>query len=120
MAHYVDGFILPIPEANLDKYREIATASGELWREHGAIDYKECVAEDVKEGKLTDFFRSVDRKDGETVVFSWITYESRADRDRINEKVMADERMKQYMEGTEEMFDPKRIVYGGFEVLVDV
>jgi uncharacterized protein YbaA (DUF1428 family) len=116
---YVDGFIVAIPEANIDKYRELATDAGKLWREHGAIDYKECLAEDVKEGQVTDFFRSVDRKDGETVVFSWITYESREHRDEVNEKVMADERMKQAMEDTGDVFDAQRMVYGGFDVIVD-
>jgi uncharacterized protein YbaA (DUF1428 family) len=118
MAQYVDGFIIAIPEGNLDRYREIATEAGELWREHGAIDYKETVAEDVSRGEVTDFYRSVDAKEGETVVFSWITYESREDRDRINEKVMADERMKKMMEATGDIFDAHRMIYGGFEVIV--
>jgi uncharacterized protein YbaA (DUF1428 family) len=116
---YVDGFILAVPEANIDRYREIATDAGKLWREHGALDYKECVADDVNEGKVTDFFRSVDRKDGETVVFSWITYESREHRDQVNEKVMADQRMKEFMETPNDVFDSQRMIYGGFEVIVD-
>ena len=120
MAQYVDGFILPIPESNVDAYREMATNAGKLWREHGAIDYKECIANDVPEGKVTDFFRSVDRKDGETVFFSWITYESKAERDRINAAVMADDRMKQMMETNSDMFDASRMIFGGFEVAVDV
>ena len=116
---YVDGFIIALPEGNLDKYREIATEGGKLWREHGAIDYRETVADDVSRGKVTDFYRSVDAKEGETVVFSWITYASREDRDRVNEKVMADDRMKQLMATTDDIFDAHRMIYGGFEVIVD-
>jgi uncharacterized protein YbaA (DUF1428 family) len=115
---YVDGFIIALPKSNLDRYREIATEAGKLWRELGAIDYRETVADDVPKGKVTDFYRSVDCKDDETVVFSWITYESRADRDRINEKVMADERMKAMMESSGDVFDANRMIYGGFEVIV--
>ena len=116
---YVDGFIIALPEGNLDRYREIATEGGKLWREHGAIDYRETVADDVSRGKVTDFYRSVDAKEGETVVFSWITYASREDRDRVNEKVMADDRMKQLMATTDGIFDAHRMIYGGFEVIVD-
>jgi uncharacterized protein YbaA (DUF1428 family) len=116
---YVDGFIIAIPKSNLDSYREIATEAGKLWRELGATDYKETVAEDVPKGESTDFFRSVDAKDDETVVFSWITFESRDDRDRINEQVMSDERMKAMMERSGNIFDPERMIYGGFEVIVD-
>jgi uncharacterized protein YbaA (DUF1428 family) len=117
---YVDGFLIAVPEENIDRYKEIATAAGELWRDLGALDYKETVAEDVSHGKVTDFYRSVDAKDGETVIFSWITYESREARDSINEKVMADERMKKLMAETEDVFDAARMIYGGFEVIVDV
>jgi uncharacterized protein YbaA (DUF1428 family) len=116
---YVDGFIIAIPEENRERYIEIATKAGEVWREHGAIDYKETIAEDVSHGEVTDFYRSVGAKEGETVVFSWITYESREDRDRINKQVLADERIKQTMEETGEIFDAKRMIYGGFEVIVD-
>ena len=116
---YVDGFIIALPESNLDRYREIATRAGEIWRGYGAIDYRETVADDVSHGKVTDFFRSVDAKEGETVIFSWITYESREDRDRINEQVMADERLKGMMEASSDIFDSQRMIYGGFEVIVD-
>jgi uncharacterized protein YbaA (DUF1428 family) len=116
---YVDGFIIALPEESIDKYREIATQAGRIWREYGAIDYKETIAEDVPHGKVTDFYRSVGAKDGETVVFSWITYESRADRDRINERVMADERVKKTMEESGDIFDAGRMIYGGFDVIVD-
>jgi uncharacterized protein YbaA (DUF1428 family) len=118
MTEYVDGFILPIPKANVGKYREIATAAGKLWREHGATDYRECVADDVKVGEVTSFPRSVDLEEDETVVFAWITYESRAERDRINAAVMEDPRMKEMMDPTGEIMDAKRIIYGGFEVIV--
>ena len=93
MPGYVDGFVLPLPKANVDRYREIATTAGGLWMEHGALDYKECIAEDVEAGELTSFPRSVKLEDDETVVFAWITYDSRAHRDEVNEKVMSDERM---------------------------
>jgi uncharacterized protein YbaA (DUF1428 family) len=119
MARYVDGFIIAIPENNLDRYREISTEAGKLWRELGALDYTETVAEDVPRGKVTDFYRSVDSKDGETVVFSWIAYESREHRDQVNAKVMADERMKRMMEDSSDVFDAQRMIYGGFEVIVD-
>ena len=119
MSQYVDGFILPIPRSNVDAYRRIAGEAGKLWREHGARDYKECIAEDVAEGKITDFPRSVKAEGDETVVFAWITCESRADRDRVNAAVMEDERMKKMMEDSEPVFDAGRMVYGGFEVIVD-
>ena len=97
MAGYVDGFVMPLPKANVERYREIATKAGELWKEFGALDYFECVADDVKPGKVTSFPQSVNLTDDETVVFSWITYESREQRDEVNAKVMADERMKTIM-----------------------
>lgn len=120
MAQYVDGFVMPLPKANVDRYKEIATTAGGLWREHGALDYKECIAEDVKPGELTSFPQSVDLEDDETVIFAWITYESRAARDAINAKVMADDRMKALMDPAGDVADYKRMVYGGFEVLVDL
>src|SRR3954471_19630604 len=114
---YVDGFIVPVPKKNLADYREIARKAGKVWREYGALDYFECVADDVKAGKLTSFPRSVKLKPNETVVFSWITYKSRAQRDKINAKVMADPRLKEMTEGPPP-FDGKRMIYGGFESLV--
>ena len=118
MGKYVDGFVLPVPKDKVDDYRRIAELAGEVWREHGALEYVECVAEDVKPGELTSFPQSVQADGAETVVFAWITFESRAERDRINAKVMQDPRMK----GTEQQmapFDMKRMVYGGFDVLVE-
>jgi len=99
-------------------YRRLATKAGKVWREHGALDYREWVAEDVKVGKLTSFPRSVKMKPGETVVFSWITYKSRAQRDRVNAKVMADARLKSMMDPKSMPFDTKRMIYGGFKRLV--
>jgi uncharacterized protein YbaA (DUF1428 family) len=121
MPQYVDGFVIPLPKKNLDVYRRIATECAKIWREHGALEYRECVAEDVKMGKLTSFPRSVQRKPSETVVFAWIVYKSRADRDRINAKVMKDPRMLKMMETHTDKppFDGKRMIYGGFEVLVE-
>src|SRR4029077_20335085 len=97
MPKYVDGFIVPVPMKKLDAYRAMAKKAGKIWKEHGALDFVECVADDVKVGKVTSFPRSVKRKPNETVMFSWTVYKSRADRDRVNKKVMADPRLKSMM-----------------------
>jgi uncharacterized protein YbaA (DUF1428 family) len=115
---YVDGFIVPVPRKNLEAYRRLARKAGKIWREHGALDFKECVADDVKKGKWTSFPRSVKLKPGETVVFSWITYRSRAHRDRVNAKVMKDKRLADMMDMKSMPFDGKRMIYGGFKVFV--
>jgi uncharacterized protein YbaA (DUF1428 family) len=115
---YVDGFIVPVPKKKLAAYRNLARKAGKIWREHGALDFKECVADDVKKGKWTSFPRSVKLKPSETVVFSYIVYKSRKDRDRINAKVMKDERIAG-MDMKDMPFDGKRMIYGGFKVLVD-
>jgi uncharacterized protein YbaA (DUF1428 family) len=120
MPQYVDGFIVPVPKKNLDAYRRISQKAGKIWREHGALEYRECVAEDVKVGKVTSFPRSVKSKPEETVVFAWIVYKSRADRDRINAKVMKDPRLAKMMQPDAMPFDTKRMIYGGFEVFVEV
>lgn len=117
--NYVDGFIIAVPKKNLDAYRRMAAKCAKIWREHGALGVRECVAEDVKVGKHTSFPRSVKVKPGETVVFSWIEYKSRADRDRVNAKVMKDPRIAKMMDPKEMPFDAKRMIYGGFEVIVD-
>jgi uncharacterized protein YbaA (DUF1428 family) len=109
---------VPVPKKKLQAYRRMAQKAGKIWREHGAIDFRECVADDVKVGKLTSFPRSVKLKRGETVVFSWIVYKSRADRDRINAKVMKDPRLADMMDPKNMPFDGKRMIYGGFKVLV--
>jgi uncharacterized protein YbaA (DUF1428 family) len=120
MPRYVDGFVVPVRKKSLDAYRRMAQEAGKIWREHGALEFRECVAEDVKVGKLTSFPRSVQRKPDETVVFSWIVFKSRADRDRINAKVMKDPRLVKMMDAKEDWpFDGKRMIYGGFEVLVE-
>lgn len=117
---YVDGFIIPVPRDKLDEYRRLANTAGAIWREHGALTCVECVADDVKPGKLTSFPQSVMLKDDETVVFAWITYASRADRDRINEQVMADPRMASMMDTANHPFVGKRMIFGGFETLVEL
>src|SRR5258706_9750142 len=108
---YVDGFVLPLPKTNVDAYREMSTLCGKLWREHGALAYRECIAEDVKPGKLTSFPQSVMLEAEETVVFSWIVYNSRAHRDEVNAKVMQDPRMTSMMDAGKMPFDGKRMIY---------
>ncbi|HEX7045212.1 MAG TPA: DUF1428 domain-containing protein [Burkholderiales bacterium] len=115
---YVDGFVIPVPKKNLDAYRRIARKAGRIWREHGALEYRECVADDVNVKFGLPFPRLAKLKPGETVLFSWIVYRSRAHRDRVNAKVMKDPRM--HMDKTPMPFDLKRMSFGGFEVLVDV
>jgi uncharacterized protein YbaA (DUF1428 family) len=115
---YVDGFVLAVPADKLDAYKKMAQTAGEVWKAHGALSFVECVADDVPYGELTSFPRAVQQKEGETVVFSWITYESREARDSINEKVMADPRIKQ--QGSEMPFDGKRMIYGGFRSIVEL
>ena len=116
---YVDGFVLPVPKKNLPAYRRMAKKAGAIWREHGALQFCESVGDDVKMGKLTSFPQSVKLKRGETVVFSWIVYKSRAHRDRVNAKVMKDPRLAPMMDPKKMPFDSKRMFYGGFKVLVD-
>jgi uncharacterized protein YbaA (DUF1428 family) len=104
----------------VETYREVASKCGAIWREHGALQFRECIAEDVKPGELTSFPQSVNLKADETVIFSWIVYKSRAHRDEVNDKVMKDPRMAPLMKPEAMPFDGKRIIYGGFEVLVDL
>jgi uncharacterized protein YbaA (DUF1428 family) len=113
---YVDGFVIPVPKRKLQAYRRLSQKAGKVWREHGALDYKECVGDDVK-GVL--FPRAVKARRGEAVVFSWILYRSRAHRDRVNAKVMKDPRLAKMMEPNAMPFDVKRMAYGGFKVLVE-
>ena len=117
---YVDGFVVPVPKKKLQAYRRIATKAGKVWREHGALEVRESVADDVKWGKRTSFPRSVKQRPGETVVFSYIVYKSRADRDRVVAKVMKDKRLAAMMDPKAMPFDGKRMIYGGFKVLVDL
>ena len=116
---YVDGFVVPVPKKKLQAYRRMAKAAGKVWREHGALEYIECAADDVKWGKRTSFPRSVKLKPGETVVFSYIAYKSRAQRDRVIAKVMKDPRLAKMMDPKAMPFDAKRMIYGGFKILVD-
>ena len=120
MTHYVDGFVVPVPTAKLDAYRRMAEQAGKIWMELGALEYRECVGDDVKPGKLTSFPQAVQLKDGETVVFSWIVYKSREDRDRINAKVMEDPRMKPMMDPKTMPFDGQRMFWGGFKSFLEL
>lgn len=113
---YVDGFVVAVPKDKLDVYKEMATVAGQVWKELGALDYVECVGDDVPYGELTSFPRAVQAKDDEIVIFAWITYESRQKRDEVNAKVMADSRLKCTMENAP--FDAKRMIYGGFQKLL--
>ncbi len=116
---YVDGFVVAVPKKNLPAYRRMARKAAKIWREHGALEVRECVAEDVKVGKLTSFPRAVKLKPAETVVLSWIVFKSRSDRDKVNAKVMKDPRFAKMVTDPKEVpFDGKRLIYGGFEVLV--
>jgi uncharacterized protein YbaA (DUF1428 family) len=107
-----------VPKKNLEAYRRLARTAGKVWRDHGALEVTECVADDVKPGKFTSFPQSVKLKPGETVVFSWIVYKSRAHRDRVNAKVMKDPRIAKMMDPKSMPFDGKRMFFGGFKVLV--
>jgi uncharacterized protein YbaA (DUF1428 family) len=120
MAHYVDGFVVPVPRANIEAYRSMSERAGRIWKEYGALQYWECVGDDVKPGKVTSFPQSVQLKDDEVVVFSWILYDSREARDRINEKVMADPRLKDMMDPKSMPFDGMRMFWGGFESIVEL
>jgi uncharacterized protein YbaA (DUF1428 family) len=116
---YVDGFLLPLPKKKVQLYRRIAQKAGKIWRKHGALEYKECIGEDLKPKWGALFPRTVRLKPGETVVFSWIVYKSRTHRDSVNKKVMKDPRMLKMMEDPMP-FDHKRMAYGGFKVIVDL
>ena len=120
MALYVDGFVLPIPKKNRAAYRRMARKAGRIWREHGALEYRECIADDVKPGKHTSFPQSVKLRPNEVVWFSWIVYKSRRHRDRVNAQVMKDPRLAHMMDAKQMPFDGKRMIYGGFEVAVDL
>jgi uncharacterized protein YbaA (DUF1428 family) len=119
MPRYVDGFVVPVPQKNLDAYRRMARKAGAVWMDHGALEYVECVADDVKPGKATSFPQAVKLKPGEVVVFSWITYKSRAHRDKVNAKVMKDPRLAAMMDPKSMPFDGKRMFWGGFKTLLE-
>ncbi|MFP5307835.1 MAG: DUF1428 domain-containing protein [Gammaproteobacteria bacterium] len=115
---YVDGFVLPVPKKNVAAYRRLARKAGKIWREHGALAYVEAVADDVKPGKHTSFPQSVKLKADETVVFAYIVFKSRRDRDRVNAKVMSDPRLE--MDPASMPFDGKRMFWGGFKPIVEL
>ena len=116
---YVDGYVLPVPKKNLQAYRRIARQAAKIWREHGALEYRECAGDDLNVKMGVSFSRTVKVKSGETVVFAWIVFKSRAHRDAVNAKVMKDPRIAKMMDKGPMPFDDKRMVYGGFKVLVD-
>ncbi len=116
---YVDGYVLPVPKKNLRAYRRLAKNAGKIWREHGALEYRECVGDDLKIKFGVPFPRLVKAKPGETLVFAWIVFKSRTHRDRVNVKVMKDPRIQSMCDPKDMPFDCKRMVYGGFKVLVD-
>lgn len=118
MASYIDGFVLPVPKTKVKAYLKMAKKAGKIWMDHGAIEYIECIADDVKVGKWTSFPRSVKLKAGETVVISYIIYKSRSHRDKVLKKVMNDPRFKKEMEMENMPFDGKRMIYGGFKSLL--
>src|SRR5437667_8096907 len=120
MARYVDGFVVPVPRKNLAAYLRIARLAGKVWREHGALEYTECIADDVKPDKRTSFPQSVKLKRGEVVFLSWAVYRSRAHRDRVNAKVMKDPRMAPLMNAKALPFDGKRMFWGGFKAVVEL
>ena len=115
---YVDGFVVAVPKRNIEAYKELARKAGEVWKEHGALAYVECLGDDVPYGELTSFPRAVQATEDEIVAFSWIVYESRQQRDAVNAKVMPDPRLKDSM--TNMPFDGKRMIYGGFETFLQL
>jgi uncharacterized protein YbaA (DUF1428 family) len=119
MARYVDGFLLAVPKRNLEAYRRMSLKAGKIWKEHGALEYRECVGDDLKVKGMVAFPRRMRLKPGETVVFSWIAYKSRGHRDRVNAKVMKDPRLAKMMEGDSMPFDVRRMSYGGFKTFVE-
>jgi len=120
MERYVDGFLIPITKDRVSKYREIAQKASEIWKELGALEYYECVGDDLDIEEMVSFKKAANASEEETVIFSWIVYESREQRDKVNEAVMNDPRMKEMMEsGDTELFDYRRMAYGGFKTLVN-
>jgi uncharacterized protein YbaA (DUF1428 family) len=117
---YIDGYILPVPKKNLPAYRRMAQEAGKVWRKHGALEFRECAGDDLKTQKIKSFPQLVKPKRGETIMFSWIIFKSRAHRDAVNAKVMKDPQIINMMKGRKMPFDSKRMGYGGFKVLVDV
>ncbi len=117
---YVDGFLIPLPKKNIAAYRRIARKAGKIWREHGALEYRECIADDLSAEGMTSFGKRVALKPNETVVFSWVVYRSKADRNRVIARVMSDKRLEAMMDPKRSPFDVKRMSYGGFKLVVDL
>lgn len=120
MSDYVDAFVLPVPKRKLAAYKKMADLGAQVWRDHGALDYKECVGDDLKAAFALSFPKGIRTKPGETVVFSWIRYKSRAHRDRVNAKVMKDPRLAALCDAKGMPFDVKRMLHGGFKVFVSM
>ncbi len=119
MARYVDGFVIPMPKKNIARYKKIATNAGKIWREHGALEYRECVIEDPTPMGMAGFPGLAKAKKNETVVFAWIVYKSRAHRDKVNAKVMKDKRLACSMDMKKMPFDCRRMSWGGFKAIVE-
>lgn len=119
MPAYVDGFLIPIPKRNVDAYRRIAAKASKLWLEHGALEYRECVGDDLRIQGVRSLLDSAGAKRDETVVFAWVVYASRKDRDRCNALVMKDPRVAALMKGKKPPFDMGRMGYGGFRAIVE-
>lgn len=117
-ATYTDGFVIPVPKKNLKAYFKMAKLASKVWKDHGAIDYKECVADDLKTQCGLSFLKGVKTKAGETIVFAWITYKSKKHRDSVNAKVMQDPRLAKMCNPKKPSFDFKRMIYGGFKIVV--
>jgi uncharacterized protein YbaA (DUF1428 family) len=120
MAHYIDGYVIPIPKKNINSYRRLAKKAGGIWRDHGALEFRECVADDLNVKMGLPFPRGIKIKPGETVLFSYIVFRSRAHRDRVNAMVMKDPRLAKMMDSKTMPFDVKRMMYGGFKSIVEV
>lgn len=121
MERYVDGFLIPIAKDRVSKYKEIAQKASQIWKELGALEYYECIGDDLDIEEMVSFRKAANASENETVIFSWIVYESKEQRDKINEKVMTDPRMKEMMESVEsDLFDYRRMAYGGFKTLVNL
>jgi uncharacterized protein YbaA (DUF1428 family) len=120
MERYVDGFLIPLPKDKVNKYREMAQKAGKIWKEFGALEYYECVGDDLDIEDMLSFKKVAGTSENETVVFSWIVYESKEQRDSINEKIMNDPRIKEMMDSGFKQFDFKRVAYGGFKTLVSL
>lgn len=116
---YIDGFVIPVPKKNLAAYKRMSTKAGKIWMELGALEYRECAGDDLK-GFALPFTKTVSAKPSETVVFSWIVYKSKAHRDQVNKKIMADPRIQGMMDPSKMLFDDKRMAYGGFKTIVNL